>query len=92
VALSRVKTLSGLYLVGYNDMALKVHPSVLEKDIEFKEKSEEAEYEFHKIKKTDLYKMQENFINHISIDNTKSKKKITKKKKGVDYDFEEVIY
>lgn len=96
VALSRVRTLSGLHLVGYNEMALKVHPEVLEKDIDFKEKSEEAEYEFNKIKKTDLYKMQENFINSISTPGekkeSKTKRKYTKPKKNIDYEFGEVIY
>ncbi len=94
VALSRVKTLSGLYLVGYNDMALKVHPEVLTKDIEFKELSEEAEYEFNKIMKTELKKIQENYINSIAIntENKKTKKKSTKPKKNIDYEFDEVIY
>ena len=67
VALSRVRTLSGLHLVGYNDMSLKVHPEVLMKDVEFKEKSEEAEYEFNKIIKSELYHIQDNFINSIAI-------------------------
>ncbi len=96
VALSRVRTLSGLHLVGYNEMALKVHPEVLEKDIEFKEKSDEAEYEFKKITKSELNKIQENYINSIAIlpdkKNYKGKKKSTKPKKNIDYDFDEVIY
>lgn len=96
VALSRVRTLSGLHLVGYNDMALKVHPEVLEKDIEFKEQSKDAQYEFDKIAKTELYKIQENYINSIAVmeskKSSKGKKKSTKPKKNLDYDFEEVIY
>lgn len=96
VALSRVRTLSGLHLVGYNDMALKVHPEVLEKDIEFREQSKEAQYEFDKITKTELYKIQENYINSIAVmeskKSSKGKKKSTKPKKNLDYDFEEVIY
>lgn len=65
VALSRVRTLAGLHLVGYNDMALKVHPEVLEKDVEFKEKSIDAEYEFAKMKKDELAKIQKNYIDSI---------------------------
>ena len=106
VALSRVKTLSGLYLIGYNDMALKVHPEVLEKDLEFKELSKEAEYEFSKIIKSDLNKIQENYLKSIgdvlnkNINNKKDKKRVYKKSKktlkdnygDIDYEFSDVIY
>ncbi len=56
VALSRVRRLSGLYLLGINEQALKVHPEILEKDIEFKNKSKDAEKVFGKISKDDLKK------------------------------------
>lgn len=36
VAISRVRTLSGLFLKGMNDMALKIHPKVALKDAEFR--------------------------------------------------------
>ena len=62
VALSRVRRLSGLYLLGINEQALKVSPEILEKDIEFKKKSEDAEKVFGKILKDDLQKMHENFV------------------------------
>ncbi|MFA5791940.1 MAG: PIF1 family DEAD/DEAH box helicase [Candidatus Paceibacterota bacterium] len=62
VALSRVRRLSGLYLLGINEHALKVHPEILEKDIFFRNKSEEAEKVFGKILKDDLQKMHENFV------------------------------
>ncbi len=39
VALSRVRSLSGLTLLGLNDMALKVNPEVLEFDKRFREES-----------------------------------------------------
>lgn len=61
VALSRVRKLSGLYLLGINDQALRVHPEVLEKDIEFRTRSEEAREAFSKISPADLEKMHENF-------------------------------
>ena len=66
VALSRVRTLAGLHLIGYNDMALKVHPEVLGKDIEFKQNSIDAEYEFNKITPTEMYKIHENYINSVA--------------------------
>ena len=42
VALSRVRRLSGLYLLGWNERAFQVHPEVLERDAEFRERSEQA--------------------------------------------------
>lgn len=62
VALSRVRRLSDLYLLGYNDNAFKVHPQILEKDILFKNKSEEARQVFNKLSETGLQKMHENFV------------------------------
>ncbi|MCX6752685.1 MAG: PIF1 family DEAD/DEAH box helicase [Candidatus Nomurabacteria bacterium] len=62
VALSRVRRLSGLYLLGINEHALKVHPEILKKDIDFKKKSSEAEQVFGKILENDLKKMHENFV------------------------------
>jgi hypothetical protein len=43
-------------------MALKVHPEVLGKDIEFKQSSEDADYEFNKITPTELSKIHESYI------------------------------
>jgi hypothetical protein len=62
VALSRVRRLSGLYLLGINKHALRVHPEVLKKDIEFKNKSKDAEKVFGKLKQEELKKMHENFV------------------------------
>ena len=62
VALSRVRRLSGLYLLGINAQALKVHPEILERDIDFKNKSEEAVQVFGKIPENDLKKMHEDFV------------------------------
>ena len=62
VALSRVRTLTGLFLVGYNEQALLVHPEVLEHDTTFRELSDEAASAFTKIPKTDIKKLHYNFI------------------------------
>ena len=62
VALSRVRRLSGLYLLGINEHAFKVHPEILEKDINFKNKSKEAEQVFGKLSENDLKKMHDNFV------------------------------
>jgi ATP-dependent DNA helicase PIF1 len=41
VALSRVRSLSGLHLLGWNERALRVHPMALEKDADFRRASED---------------------------------------------------
>jgi len=46
VALSRVRSLAGLYVLGLNERALEVHPDILEKDVEFRAASDEALVEF----------------------------------------------
>jgi len=62
VALSRVRRLSGLYLLGINEHALKVHPEILEKDIDFKTKSKEAVEVFGKLKAEEIKKMHDDFV------------------------------
>ncbi|MBX4189261.1 AAA family ATPase [Candidatus Parcubacteria bacterium] len=62
VALSRVRTLGGLYLAGYNARALQVHPEVLEVDDEFRTYSELVRERFEGIAKDDLAKLHKNFI------------------------------
>ncbi|MFH1393083.1 MAG: PIF1 family DEAD/DEAH box helicase [Patescibacteria group bacterium] len=42
VALSRVRRLSGLHLLGWNDQTFRVHPDVLIKDAEFRAQSERS--------------------------------------------------
>ncbi len=54
VALSRVRSLSGLKLMNLNEMALKVHPSVLEKDPLLKENSNEGRAFLASLPKKDL--------------------------------------
>jgi ATP-dependent DNA helicase PIF1 len=62
VALSRVRTLKGLYLVGYNQAALRVHPDVLIKDREFRNSSEALQDKFETFSKKELTIMHKNFI------------------------------
>jgi ATP-dependent DNA helicase PIF1 len=62
VALSRVRRLSGLYLLGINDQALKVHPEILQQDVEFKRSSKEAAEFFDKMPIKEIKKLHENFI------------------------------
>ena len=62
VALSRVRRLSGLYLLGWNERAFRVHPEVLGEDEVFRLSSSEAETAFAKILPVELEKMQKNFL------------------------------
>jgi hypothetical protein len=62
VALSRVKRLSGLHLLGWNDQTFLVHPQILAQDIVFQEGSEAASATFNEIDRKELDQLQHNFI------------------------------
>lgn len=62
VALSRVRRLSGIYLLGWNERVFQVHPEILEKDKLFRVASEEAETAFAKIPGAELEMLHKNFI------------------------------
>ncbi len=62
VALSRVRKLSGLYLLGWNERTFQVHPEVLAKDELFRLASREVEIAFAKIPDAEFTKMHENFV------------------------------
>lgn len=62
VALSRLKTLSGLHLVGFNPQALHISEEVREADHVFRAKSEQAERALEKYKEQDLRALHEAFV------------------------------
>ncbi|MFZ2831767.1 MAG: AAA family ATPase [Minisyncoccia bacterium] len=62
VALSRVRSLEGLTILGMNDTALRVHDEVRELDETFQQVSSEAREELKKMDKKDLAKSQEEFL------------------------------
>jgi hypothetical protein len=62
VALSRVRRLSGLHILGLNEKAFKVHPDILLKDEVFKNESKEAKKMFAKLSIKELEEMHSNFI------------------------------
>ncbi len=62
VALSRVRTLAGLSLIGWNEMALCVHPEVLSEDNRFRSASLEAEVEFGGLEAIELASLHETFV------------------------------
>ena len=91
VALSRVRRLSGLYIVGLSEKAFKVHPEILEKDKIFRKDSIDAEKVFGKLEKEKLNKMHEDFIGAMGGKVKKISKKIKDKKdKKAGTSFEEI--
>ncbi len=83
VALSRVRRLKGLHLLGINARALEVHPGILEKDAAFREQSEIAGSSFAELGKDELDKLHRNFVIASGGSETvlKASKKKTKRKK-----------
>lgn len=83
VALSRVRTLEGLHVIGYNDRALEVHPRVQEEDGLFKEQSKEAELQIFQMDKAELKRIQDKYINSIAgPKKSEEKEKAPAKKSG----------
>ena len=62
VALSRVRTLSGVHLLGANARAFQVHPIVLAEDERFRAASERAEAEYSMLSSERIAEMEKNFI------------------------------
>jgi hypothetical protein len=62
VALSRVRKLSGIFLLGWNERAFLVHPDILVKDGEFRAESGKGEEIFLKVSADDLEKRQKDFL------------------------------
>ncbi len=62
VALSRVRTLTGMKVLGLNSQALLVDPRVVLRDEKFRAESDDAEYAFSEMDEEEILKMQKNFI------------------------------
>lgn len=62
VALSRVRRLSGLYILGWNERTFHVHPEILAKDAKFRAQSEQTIHTFVKIGKDKIAAMHKQFI------------------------------
>jgi hypothetical protein len=62
VALSRVRTFSGLHILGINQRAFEVHPLVLERDQNFRERSDVAETGFSDMPAQEIKVLQDNFL------------------------------
>ncbi|MEK7131753.1 MAG: PIF1 family DEAD/DEAH box helicase [Patescibacteria group bacterium] len=96
VALSRVRRLAGLHLLGWNERAFQVHPEVLKEDNAFRASSEAALTAFAQILPDELQKMHDNFVkacggNIVSNDVTYTEvEKITKPKKQKGHGFDKI--
>lgn len=62
VALSRVRSLSGMKVIGLNSQALLVDPRVVHKDEHFREESSDAEYVFTEMEAEEVTEMQKSFV------------------------------
>lgn len=62
VALSRVRTLAGLKVIGLSANALQVDPKIVRKDAQFRSESEMAEETFVSLEGTELSRMHEQFV------------------------------
>lgn len=63
VALSRVRTLQGLFVAGWSENALLVHPEVARRDGEFRELSHEAAIGFSELEESgERAELEQNFI------------------------------
>ncbi len=65
VALSRVRTLEGLFLEGLNDRALMLHPEITKQDASFRAKSDAAEKRIQTIPRGEREKLEANFLRAI---------------------------
>jgi ATP-dependent DNA helicase PIF1 len=63
VALSRVRTLEGLFILGWSENALLVHPEVARRDAEFRQLSNEAAVGFSDLEESgERVELEKNFI------------------------------
>ncbi len=62
VALSRLRSLAGLHLLGLNEKALQVHPVAVEKDAEFRRASDDALDTLARLGPDELAKRQKEFL------------------------------
>jgi len=81
VALSRVRSLLGLTLVGLNDVALHIHPEAFEFDQYFREQSKKAEAHFMSLTADELKEKQDKFLGGSSASSVDADGKRVKKVK-----------
>ncbi|MFZ2621288.1 MAG: AAA family ATPase [Minisyncoccia bacterium] len=65
VALSRVRSLSGMKLLGFNDMSLEVDPEVLDMDKKFQEMSNTSRFDLEEMSREEILEIQRAWIKKI---------------------------
>lgn len=97
VALSRVRSFSGLHLLGYNHRALQVHPEILQRDEKFRLASRHAQDDYVNRTDGEMERLRNDFILTsggrldeqiipIAFDDLKPRKKKKNAKTGSTYD------
>lgn len=81
VALSRVRSLAGLHLIGVNRRTFEVHPTILEEDARFRSTSAAAAQSFSQLTEDELAEMHRNFLLAIGGDPDASPVRPKEKKK-----------
>ncbi len=87
VALSRVRSLSGMKLLGFNDMSLLVDPEVFAMDQEFRDLSIDAQTDLQEMSRKEIEEIQEAYIRKIE---PEEKVKIKKKEKSLELSTHEI--
>jgi ATP-dependent exoDNAse (exonuclease V) alpha subunit len=85
VALSRVRSLDGMKLLGFNDMSLEIDEEVLKKDLEFQNMSESSKQRLLQMTRVEILEKQKEWLKKIEPDEKikmkRKTKEINKKKK-----------
>lgn len=63
VALSRVRTLTGMKVLGLNPQALLVDPRVVNRDVHFREQSDDVDATFEEMEESDITEHHKTFVN-----------------------------
>src|SRR3989338_5910488 len=77
VAISRVRTLSGLFLEGFNERALELHPKVAAADRHFRGYSDAVRRKFAVLPESEKQKLEKNFLRAIGAKDPSSRAKLT---------------
>ena len=85
VALSRLRTLAGMYLRGMNEMAFAIHPEVFKLDVHLRKESEKWEKVIARFTPAELKTMHDEFVvkSGGTIDEAEIAKNKTKEKEGI---------
>ncbi|KKR45951.1 MAG: hypothetical protein A2W64_01250 [Candidatus Zambryskibacteria bacterium RIFCSPLOWO2_02_39_10] len=85
VALSRVRSLGGMKLLGFNEMSLQVDPEVLERDLEFRRMSDSARQDLAEMSRAEIAEIQKGYLKKIEPSSAerqlKNKAKLRQKEK-----------